>query len=135
VPDPSRSWSTIVLLSSVLAAGLVAPAQATPQASPLARVSTDPYTDAQSQHSTEVGPDTFAHGDTIVAAFQAGRRHESVGMGASNLGVVVSTDRGRTWTETFLPGTTPTRRWPTTPGTTCGWCRCSRWTARRARRC
>ena len=106
MPDPSRCWSTIVLLSSMLAVGLVAPAQATPPGSPLTRVSADPYTDAQSQHSTEVGPDTFAHGDTIVAAFQAGRRHENVGMGASNLGVVVSTDRGRTWTESFLPGTT-----------------------------
>lgn len=107
MPDLSRARPPIVLLSSVLAAVLVAPPPAVAvDTQPLTRVSTDPYTDAQSQHSTEVGPDTFAHGDTIVATFQAGRRHESVGMGASNLGVVTSTDRGRTWTETFLPGTT-----------------------------
>src|SRR3954462_6115445 len=40
----------------------------------LTQVSTDPYTDAQAQHHTEVEPDTFAFGSTIVSAFQVGRR-------------------------------------------------------------
>ncbi|MBB4906175.1 hypothetical protein [Actinophytocola algeriensis] len=47
MPHPSRRPSTVVLLVSVLAAALVAPARATPQGSPLILISTDPYTDAQ----------------------------------------------------------------------------------------
>src|SRR5207248_4328100 len=37
------------------------------------QVSSDPFTDAQAQHRTEVEPDTFTAGNTIVAAFQVGR--------------------------------------------------------------
>jgi hypothetical protein len=40
---------------------------------PLTRVSTDPYTNTTSQHRTEVEPDTFVAGNTIVSAFQVGR--------------------------------------------------------------
>ena len=36
---------------------------------PLTRVSTDPYTNAASQHQTEVEPDTFSFGSTIISAF------------------------------------------------------------------
>jgi hypothetical protein len=39
----------------------------------LVQLSADPYTNPTSQHQTEVEPDTFAYGSTIVAAFQAGR--------------------------------------------------------------
>ena len=45
----------------------------------LTRVSTDPYTDAQAQHRTEVEPDTFAFGNTIVSAFQGGRLFDGGG--------------------------------------------------------
>jgi hypothetical protein len=38
-----------------------------------ARVSADPYTNSTSQHATELEPDTFANGSTVVAAFQVGR--------------------------------------------------------------
>ena len=34
---------------------------------PLTRVSADPFTNATSQHATEVEPDTFAFGSTVVA--------------------------------------------------------------------
>ncbi len=37
------------------------------------QVSSDTFTDAQAQHHTEVKPDTFVAGSTIVAAFQIGR--------------------------------------------------------------
>jgi hypothetical protein len=67
------------------------------------QVSTDPYTDAQAQHQTEVEPDTFAFGTTIVAAFQVGRVS---GGGASNIGWARSGDGGATWTNGFLPGIT-----------------------------
>ena len=67
------------------------------------RVSTDPYTDAQAQHRSEVEPDTFSFGSTIVSAFQVGRVS---GGGASNIGWATSTDGGVTWTNGFLPGIT-----------------------------
>jgi hypothetical protein len=40
---------------------------------PLTRVSADPFTNPTSQHATEVEPDTYAFGSTVVAAFQVGR--------------------------------------------------------------
>jgi hypothetical protein len=67
------------------------------------QVSSDPYTDAQAQHRTEVEPDTYSFGSTIVSAFQVGRVS---GGGASNIGFATSTDGGATWTRGFLPGIT-----------------------------
>src|SRR5829696_9617717 len=70
---------------------------------PLVQVSTDPYSNAASQHRTEVEPDTFSFGSTIVSAFQVGR---IFGGGAANIGWARSADSGATWTRGFLPGTT-----------------------------
>jgi hypothetical protein len=70
---------------------------------PLTQVSDDPYTNAASQHRTEVEPDTFSFGNTIVSAFQVGR---IFGGGAANIGFAVSTNGGATWSNGFLPGTT-----------------------------
>jgi hypothetical protein len=70
---------------------------------PLTQVSTDPYSNAASQHRTEVEPDTFSFGSTIVSAFQVGR---IFGGGAANIGWARSGDGGATWTNGFLPGTT-----------------------------
>ena len=67
------------------------------------RISSDPYTNTTSQHKTEVEPDTFAFGSTIVSAFQAGRFFTG---GSSNIGWASSVDSGQTWTHGFLPGTT-----------------------------
>jgi len=61
----------------------------------LSAVSEDPYTNTDSQHRTQVEPDTFASGNTIVAAFQSGRFTDG---GASNVGWATSTDAGATWT-------------------------------------
>ncbi|MEY9940524.1 exo-alpha-sialidase [Streptacidiphilus sp. MAP5-3] len=69
----------------------------------LAQVSSDPYSDAQAQHATEVEPDTFSSGSTIVSAFQVGR---VTGGGASNIGWATSTDGGQTWTHGYMPDTT-----------------------------
>jgi hypothetical protein len=66
-------------------------------------VSDDPYTDPTTYHRTEVEPDSFAFGSTIVSAFQVGRHP---GCGATNIGWSVSTDAGSTWIKGFLPGTT-----------------------------
>ncbi|MFI7602480.1 sialidase family protein [Actinoplanes sp. NPDC049681] len=70
---------------------------------PLTQVSTDPYTDTQAQHQSEVEPDTYAFGTTIVTAFQVGRVS---GGGASNIGWARSGDGGATWAHGYLPGIT-----------------------------
>jgi hypothetical protein len=74
-------------------------------AEPLAllQLSADPYTNPSSQHQTQVEPDTFAYGSTIVAAFQSGR---FTGIGASNIGWAMSQDGGAIWASGFLPGLT-----------------------------
>jgi len=69
----------------------------------LLQVSTDPYTNSTSQHQTEVEPDSYSNGSTIVAATQVGRFTDG---GASNIGWATSTDNGTTWKNGFLPGTT-----------------------------
>jgi hypothetical protein len=69
----------------------------------LTQISSDPYTNPTSNHKTEVEPDAFAFGNTIVAAFQVGRFFDG---GASNIGFATSTDRGRTWTQGFLGNST-----------------------------
>ena len=70
---------------------------------PLTKVSNDPYTNTSSQHRTQVEPDTFAFGTTIVGAFQVGRFNNG---GASNVGWSRSADGGSTWSHGNLPGTT-----------------------------
>src|SRR6266705_6640781 len=69
----------------------------------LVQISSDPYTNTTSQHKTEVEPDTFASGKTIVAAMQVGRFFNG---GASNIGFATSTNGGKSFTSGFLPGTT-----------------------------
>jgi len=70
----------------------------------LTRVSADPFTNATSQHATEVEPDTFAFGSTVVATYQVGRFFNG---GASDIGFARSTDGGATWgVSSFLPGLT-----------------------------
>ncbi len=69
----------------------------------LTRISSDPYTNTTSNHKTEVEPDTFAFGQTIVSAFQVGRFFDG---GASNIGFATSTNAGETWTHGFLPSST-----------------------------
>src|SRR3954467_8516448 len=69
---------------------------------PLTQLSADPFGNATSQHATEVEPDTFAFGNTVVGAMQVGRFFNG---GASDIGVVRSGDGGATWDDPgFLPG-------------------------------
>jgi hypothetical protein len=71
---------------------------------PLTRVSSDPFTNPTSQHATEVEPDTFAFGSTVVGTFQVGRFFSG---GATDIGFVRSGDGGVTWGPPgFLPGLT-----------------------------
>ncbi len=67
------------------------------------QLSSDPYTNLDSQHLTEVEPGSYSYGSTIVTAFQAGRFADG---GSANNGWATSTDGGLTWKTGFLPGTT-----------------------------
>ena len=69
----------------------------------LTNLSSDPYTNSSSQHATEVEPDTFSRGATIIAAFQVGRFFDG---GATNIGWARSVDGGASWSKGFLPGIT-----------------------------
>jgi hypothetical protein len=70
----------------------------------LLQLSSDPYANTTSQHATEVEPDTFAFGNTIVSAFQVGRFFNG---GASDIGFATSSNGGSSFKHAFLPGTTP----------------------------
>jgi hypothetical protein len=80
----------------------------------LTRVSSDPFANASSQHATEVEPDTFAAGRTVIGAFQVGRFFDG---GSSDIGWARSTDGGSNWTNGFLPGLTFNGTQPGTSGT------------------
>lgn len=77
----------------------------------ITKLSSDPYTNTTSQHATEVEPDTYSFGSTIVSAVQVGRFNNG---GSSNIGFATSTDGGTSWTSGFLPDTTT---FATPPGT------------------
>jgi hypothetical protein len=100
---PARFGAAVLAASSLLIAH---PTGAHPTAAhrvPLTRVSTDPFTNSGSQHATEVEPDIFASGRTIVGAYQAGR---FVTGGSSDIGWATSANGGRTWQHGMLPGLT-----------------------------
>ena len=102
---PVRSTRARLAAAAGLGLLLVATVVAGPAAARSSAIllSTDPYTNSFSAHQTEVEPDSFAHGSTIVSAFQVGR----VFIGASaNIGWATSRDGGKTWRHGFLPGTT-----------------------------
>jgi hypothetical protein len=67
------------------------------------QISADTTTDSIGQHGTEVEPDTFAFGSTVVSAFQVGRVPEG---GAVAIGFATSKDAGATWKSGLLPGVT-----------------------------
>lgn len=91
-------------LAVATASALAVPASAAVSAAvTLTQVSSDPYTDSQAQHATEVEPDVFSYGSVVVSAFQVGRVSSG---GASNIGWSTSTDGGTTWSHGFLPDTT-----------------------------
>jgi hypothetical protein len=93
---------TTVLMSTGIALFLVVAASASAAVS-LTQVSADPFTNGSSQHATEVEPDTFASGNTVIAAYQVGRFFDG---GSTDIGWARSSDGGVTWFSGFLPGMT-----------------------------
>jgi hypothetical protein len=107
-----RSWIALglivwlLILISSCGSSHSSPPPVTPPPTPEipeVRLSTDSFTNASSQHATEVEPGAFAFGSTIVTAFQVGR---IFGGGASDIGFAISTNSGTTWSNGLLPGTT-----------------------------
>jgi hypothetical protein len=67
------------------------------------QLSRDATQSFRAQHETQVEPDSFAFGQTVVSAFQTGRFEDG---GASGIGWATSRDGGRTWRSGFLPSLT-----------------------------
>src|SRR3954470_10136738 len=100
----TRTFGRALLVAALTALSCSAAASTAAANVPLTRVSTDPFANPTSQHATEVEPDTFAAGRTVVSAFQVGRFFNG---GATDIGFARSGDGGATWgTPGFLEGTT-----------------------------
>jgi hypothetical protein len=98
--DRNASAPFTMLFACVIALAVVTPALAQ---SNLVKLSADKFHDSDAQHHTEVEPDTFAWGSTIVSAFQVAR---IFGGGGADVGFATSTDGGKTWKSGYLPGLT-----------------------------
>jgi hypothetical protein len=106
----SRSPRRLAALSATAFLALAAPGAANV---PLTRISSDPFSNATSQHATEVEPDTFSNGSTVVSAFQVGRFFNG---GGTDIGFATSTNGGRSYTSGVLPGLTATSGFGGTTG-------------------
>lgn len=98
-----RRTSAVIATISTLCLLLTSAISAHAATEPLTQISSDPYTNTTSNHKTQVEPDTFSFGNSIVSAFQSGRFFDG---GASNIGFATSTNAGGTWTHGFLPSST-----------------------------
>ena len=95
---------TLAWVAALATATLLALATEARAVVPLTHVSADPFTNSTSQHATEVEPDTFASGNTVIATYQVGRFFDG---GATDIGWARSSDGGSTWdVSSFLPGLT-----------------------------
>src|SRR2546429_5998640 len=93
-------------LGLLLLLSLPAAAMAERKAAPkpvLSRISSDTTSTPGAQHATEVEPDAFASGSTVVATFQVGRFFAG---SAGAIGFATSTNAGGTWRSGLLPAVT-----------------------------
>ncbi len=116
------TWRRRILLGALATPGLLLALvvslafSALPALAATVHISTDPFTQATcaasstTNHHTEVEPDTFSNGSTIVAAFQVGRVFDG---GACAIGFATSTNNGASWTSGLLPGIT---KWTSSQG-------------------
>jgi hypothetical protein len=98
----ARTWAAAV----AVAAGLLLVSAGAAETILAHPISNDPYTNTNGdvQHKTQLEPDSFAFGNTIVAVSQSGRYVN--GGGASNLVFSSSQNAGKTWTTGGMPGGT-----------------------------
>ena len=99
----SAAMKALLLASSSLIWFAIGSAPAS-AAVPLVQLSSDPFTNTTSQHRTQVEPDTFSFGSTIVSAFQVGRFFDG---GSSDIGFATSNNGGASWTTAFCPASRP----------------------------
>src|SRR5262245_56723565 len=99
----SRSARLHLLFAVVVVAIVMANAGSASAQASLVQLSEDTFTNASSQHMTEVEPSAFTWGSTIVTAFQVAR---IFGGGGADIGFATSTDGGAHWTNGYLPGIT-----------------------------
>lgn len=103
-----RKIAMSTMATAAVAGVVLSTAPVASAATPL-EISTDPFTQATcaasntTNHHTEVEPDSFSNGSTIVAAFQVGRIYDG---GACAIGFATSSNNGSTWTNGLLPGIT-----------------------------
>lgn len=97
----SYGRNTLAFLAALALTSWPARAQYT-----LQQISIDKLTNTDSDHKTEVEPDTFSWGSTIVTAYHVARRPGSVGWGSADVGFATSTNGGTTWQYGYLPGLT-----------------------------
>lgn len=98
--------SAVALTGATLVATAFAGIPAEAAQAGVTQISSDPFAAASTPtaaHATEVEPDTFAYGSTLVTAFQTGRVFNG---GSSDIGWATSLNGGVSWTHGFLPGTT-----------------------------
>ena len=95
-----------MVLAVAVPGALTASAPAVAAQPGVTQISSDPFAQASlppAEHATEVEPDTFAWGSTVVSAWQTGRVFNG---GSSDIGWATSTSGGESWTDGFLPATT-----------------------------
>jgi len=95
------SCRSLCVLVVFIAVTLSAHAQFT-----LVQISVDKFKNSDSDHRTEVEPDIFAWGNTIVATYHVARRPGTIGWGSAAIGFSTSTDGGKTGTYGYLPDLT-----------------------------
>src|SRR5262249_13205544 len=102
--DTVRYWKSSAGAVVAVLAVVAAPVGAAEANLALAQVRRHRLANSTSQHATEVEPDTFAAGSTVMGAFQVGRFFSG---GATDIGFARSGNGGKTWGPPgFLPGMT-----------------------------
>ena len=99
-PPQSRGNRSAFILSILAFAISLA---VSPVHAQLVKISTDSFHNSYSQHKTEVEPDTYSWGSTMVAAFQVARVDDG---GGADIGFATSINGGSSWTYGSLPGLT-----------------------------
>ena len=107
VPRKSaNALPAVFFVSLAIILAIFPAATAVAQQNPLVKISIDRFTNTDSVHATQVEPDTFSWGNTIVSAFHVARRPGSIGWGSGDVGFATSTDAGLHWKFGYLPGLT-----------------------------